>query len=188
MTDNIAPTIRKARYLHGDTLTFRDADTSDAEFILQLRTDPEKSRHLSQTPDDVSAQQAWLQRYAKDESQAYFIIEYEGERIGTVRLYDAAGRSFCWGSWILKDGRPRHAAMESALMVYAYALDHLGFDSCHFDVRKSNIRVIKFHQRFGAALAGEKDDDYLFTITGEDIQSARIKHTEFLSGGVTVST
>ncbi len=44
---------------------------------------------------------------------------------------------FCWDSWILKDGRPKHAALESALMVYAYGLDHLGFAGTHFDAARA---------------------------------------------------
>ena len=106
---------------------FRDACVSDAEFILSLRTDENKSRFLSATKNDLEAQKAWLIQYAAADDQAYFIIEFNDEPIGTVRLYDAQQDSFCWGSWILKDGRPRQAAMESALMVYAYAVNHLGF-------------------------------------------------------------
>ncbi|MCA0197279.1 MAG: GNAT family N-acetyltransferase [Proteobacteria bacterium] len=188
MTDGrTPPRITKAKRVHGDTLIFRDAAVSDAEFILSLRTDVEKSRYLSQTDNDVAAQRAWLEHYATSEGQAYFIIEFNGEPIGTVRLYDARGGSFCWGSWILKEGRPRQAAMESALMVYAYALDHLQFDACHFDVRKGNDRVIKFHERFGAIRTGETELDFLFKIDRTSIQAARAKYTEFLSAGVTVS-
>ncbi len=71
-------------------------------------------------------------------------IEFNGEPIGTVRLYDARQNSFCWGSWILKAGSPKHAAIESALMVYAYAVDHLSSQSAHFDVRKDNEGVWLF--------------------------------------------
>lgn len=181
------PTIRKAAKVSGDTLSFRNAGVSDAEFILSLRTDVEKSRYLSATANDLDAQREWLERYAESNGQAYFIIEFNDQPIGTVRLYDAQGNSFCWGSWILKEGRPRQAAMESALMVYAYAVDHLGFNTCHFDVRKGNDRVIKFHERFGAVQAYETNLDYIFQINHAAIQSARAKYTEFLSAGVIVS-
>ena len=178
--------IKKAAYVRGDTLAFRDAGVEDAEFILSLRTDAEKSRYLSTTADDVVAQRAWLERYASSEGQAYFIIEFNGEPIGTVRLYDAQGGSFCWGSWILKDGRPRQAAMESALMVYAYAVDHLGFKACHFDVRKGNDRVIKFHERFGAKIVEETELDFLFQLSLAAIEESRERYVEFLRGGVSV--
>jgi RimJ/RimL family protein N-acetyltransferase len=186
----IAPTparIRKALRVQGRTLTFRDATTDDAAFILSLRTNAEKSRYLSAVSGKLSEQQAWLARYAHADDQAYFIIESKGEPLGTVRLYDPQGDSFCWGSWILKDGRPSHAAMESALMVYAYALDHLGFAGAHFDVRKGNERVWQFHERFGARRVDETDLDYFYRLDRKAIAASLERYGRFLDGGVTVT-
>ena len=180
------PRIIRASVVVGDTLSFHDACVDDAEFILSLRTDVDKSRYLSATSNDLAAQRDWLAKYAKNEGQAYFIIKFNNERIGTVRLYDARQDSFCWGSWILKDGRPRQAAMESALMVYAYAIDHLGFKACHFDVRKGNVNVIKFHERFGAKIVAETELDYLFSLGLDSISASRSRYTDFLSGSVVV--
>ena len=178
--------IKKASYVRGDTLVFRDAQVADAEFILSLRTDAEKSRYLSATVADVEAQRQWLQKYASSSGQAYFIIEYEGQPIGTVRLYDQRGASFSWGSWILMEGRPRHAAMESALMVYSFAIDFLGFAACHFEVMKGNERVIQFHQRFGAERVGENEDTYFFEIERNVIRSSLSRYEHFLSKRVAV--
>ena len=71
-------------------------------------------------------------------------------------------------------------------MVYAYAIDHLGFKACHFDVRKGNANVIKFHERFGAKIVEETELDYLFSISLGSISDSRARYTDFLSGGVTV--
>lgn len=178
--------LRKAARVGGKTLVFRNADVEDAAFILALRTDTEKSRYLSAVSNDLADQQAWLTRYTQAEDQAYFIIEYQGEPIGTVRLYDPQGESFCWGSWILKNGRPSHAAMESALMVYAYAIDHLGFRAAHFDVRKGNERVWQFHERFGAHRVAESELDYDYRLDIEAIAVARKRYQRFLEGTVNV--
>jgi RimJ/RimL family protein N-acetyltransferase len=178
--------IRKALHVQGRTLTFRDATTDDAAFILSLRTNVEKSRYLNPVSGELSEQQGWLGRYAHADDQAYFIIESKGEPIGTVRMYDPQGDSFCWGSWILKDGRPSHAAMESALMVYAYGLDHLGFAGAHFDVRKGNERVWQFHERFGAQRLGETESDYLYKVQKEAIFISRQRYRKFLDRTVSV--
>ncbi len=179
--------LRKAKRVTGKTLTFRDATPADAAFILSLRTDEKKGRYLTATPPDLDAQRAWLQGYAQATDQAYFIIQYQDQPIGTVRLYDACGPSFCWGSWILQDGRPSQAAMESALMVYAYAVDHLGFTAAHFDVRKGNERVWQFHERFGAQRTGETELDYLYTLDLDAIHASRQRYAKFLPAGVTVT-
>lgn len=181
------PTIRKAKRVVGKTLTFRDANVADAAFILSLRTDENKSRYLSAVSADLSAQQAWLKDYEKTQNQAYFIIEYEKESIGTVRLYDAQKNSFCWGSWILKDGRPSQAAMESALMVYSYAVDHLGFKNSHFTVHKANQRVCEFHERFGAIRTSESIDEYHYSLGLAAIEKSKIKYAKFLINDVVVS-
>lgn len=186
-TQSPLPRLLKLGTVKGLTLVFRDARTSDAEFILSLRTDKEKSRYLSATSGDLEAQRTWLDSYAGGEGQVYFIIEYEDQPIGTIRLYDPQQNSFCWGSWILIDSRPRQAAIESALMVYAYAVDHLGFSAAHFDVRKGNEKVWKFHERFGAKRVSESGDDYFYAIDLEALRQARIDFAEFLPDGVSVT-
>lgn len=178
--------LRKAARLVGKTLIFRNATIDDAAFILSLRTDAEKSRYLSAVSGELAAQQDWLARYAQKDDQAYFIIEYQGAPIGTVRLYDPQGESFCWGSWILHSSRPSQAAMESALMVYAYAVDHLGFTAAHFDVRKGNERVWQFHERFGAKRVSENDIDYFYVLDNKAIEFSRKHYRRFLEGSVKV--
>lgn len=101
MAEPSTPKLRKAARVTGNTLVFRNAETRDAGFILGLRTDVEKSKFLSPVSDRLSDQEDWLGRYAADDNQAYFIIEYSNHPIGTVRLYDERQDSFCWGSWIL---------------------------------------------------------------------------------------
>lgn len=180
------PAIEKARFIRGKTLVFRDASVSDAAFILALRTDEKKSRYLSKVSPDRKAQIAWLEDYRRSTNQAYFIIEFEGHDIGTVRLYDPQGESFCWGSWILADSRPKHAAVESALMVYAYATDHLGFTGAHFEVHKRNERVWQFHERMGATRVAETARDYFYRFEQDAIRAARRDCERFLPGGVRV--
>lgn len=172
--------------MRGKALIFRDATVNDAELILNLRTDEKKGRFLSATSDSIEAQQAWLRAYAASTGQAYFIIEREGQAIGTVRLYDPRGKSFCWGSWIIADGQPASVAMESALMVYAYALDCMGYEQAHFDVRAANEKVWKFHERFGAKRLRQVGDDFFYELSMDSIQSSMERYKRFLPNGINV--
>lgn len=181
------PSYRKPARVSGNRLTFRDARTADAPFIVGLRTDPKKSRFLSATSGDVERQVAWLESYARDASQVYFIIEDgRGEAVGTVRLYDPRGDSFCWGSWIIAEGTPGNYAIESALMVYHFARA-LGFRRAHFNVRKDNESVWRFHQGFGAVRCGETGDDYLYEIEPDAIEASLKKYSRYLPHGIQVS-
>jgi RimJ/RimL family protein N-acetyltransferase len=184
MTAEAWTEIRKAQFLKGKTLLFRDANESDAELILTLRTNERKGKHLSSTSFDVESQRKWLRQYAVATDQAYFIIEHLKKPVGTVRLYDPRGNSFCWGSWIIADGQPAHVAIESALMVYAYALDHLGFEQAHFDVRVANEKVWKFHERFGAKRVRETNSDFFYELSLEAIKSSTERYKRFLPEGL----
>jgi RimJ/RimL family protein N-acetyltransferase len=165
--------------LKSKTVQLRLVEESDAEFIVSLRTDEKYNKHLSAVTGDIGAQINWIRRYKEDEAnkqQFYFIIErLDGVRCGTVRVYDFVGNSFCWGSWILNEDKTRYAAIESAFLVYQFAFDELGFQKCHFDVRKGNGRVISFHEKMGATRTGETELDYLFQITKEAVSESRAK-------------
>jgi RimJ/RimL family protein N-acetyltransferase len=173
----------KPQAVHGHKLVFRDARPDDALFILGLRLDQKKGRYLSSTSPDVAQQRAWLERYAADDTQIYFIIE--NLAVGTVRLYDQRGDSFCWGSWIKSDQAPASFAIESALMIYHYAL-HLGFGSAHFEVRRENTGVIAFHERFGARVVDENDVELFFELDGAAIRTALDKFARFLPEGILI--
>jgi len=181
------PSIKKASLVLGKNIVLRNAGAQDADFILGLRTDEDKSKYLSSTSPDRYKQIAWLDIYKNKNDQAYFIIEdRKGERLGTVRLYDAVNDSFCWGSWIIKTGAPASTAVESALLVYVYALDRLGFNRSHFDVRKGNEHVWSFHERFGAVRVGETCEDFLYEISGDSIRSSIKRFKKFLPEEVMV--
>lgn len=181
------PRLLRATRVTGKTLVLRDAMPDDAAFIVALRTDPVKGAHLSATPADVGRQRAWLVDYQGRADEAYFIIESRsGAELGTVRLYAPRGDAFCWGSWILAADAPAAAAIESALMVYAYALDHLGFASAYFDVQAANERVWAFHERFGAQRTGAHGDAFHYTLAGDAIRASMQRYKRHLPNGVEV--
>lgn len=181
------PLLQKAKRLIGKNLVLRNATATDAAFILSLRTDRRKSKYLSYTSPEIEKQIQWLKNYADRSDQAYFIIEEKsGGEIGVVRLYDEHGDSFCWGSWIIKNNAPQSAAIESALIIYAYAISHLGFNQAHFDIRKDNKKVWKFHERFGARRIGETADDYLYQIDLKEITASLRRYEKYLPAPIVI--
>jgi RimJ/RimL family protein N-acetyltransferase len=177
------PRLVTPRLVTGSRLTFRPANPDDSEFILSLRLDEEKNKHLSATSPDVERQRRWLAALPSD--QIYFIIEADARPVGTVRLYDQRGSSFCWGSWILSNDAPRSSAVESTLMVYAVGLA-LGFTASHFEVRKENVKVWQYHERCGAERVGETEEEYLYAISEPAIQALFARYHSRLNGPVTV--
>lgn len=179
--------LRKAGRIDGHQLAFRNAGVDDAAFILGLRSDASKARHLSRGSVSLADQQDWLRRYETDPAQAYFIITTRADDrpVGTVRLYDPQGDSFCWGSWIRTDDAPVGFALESALMVYAYG-QWLGFEASHFDVRIANDKVWSLHERLGARRVRSTADDHHYVMDAEAIDRLLKSHARRLPTGIRV--
>lgn len=183
------PRILKADKIIGHKIEFHNASIEDAEFILSLRTDPLKGKHLSSISGILADQRKYLEGYENSTGTAYFIVHLrDGGPIGTVRIYDAREDSFCWGSWIIRDDAPSFSAIESALIVYDYAIEHLKFSKSHFDVRKENSGVWRFHERFGARRLSEDSENYYYQISGEDIRRSKKRYGKYLPNGVQVVT
>lgn len=170
--------------LSAKTIQLRLIEPTDAEFVLSLRLDNRYNSYISKVVDDLEMQRRWINEYKRDEEkklQFYFIIErLDGTPCGTVRIYDLKPDSFCWGSWILNENKTRYAAIESALLVYKYGFEVLGYEKCHFEVMKDNSKVIDFHRKFGAEIVSEDENNYYFIINKIDVTKAAEKFTSFI--------
>ena len=181
------PVIRKAQRLVGNHLILRNADVGDAEFIVRLRTDPQKRRFISATSPENAPQIAWLTQYAGNPDDAYFVAEdTNGDKVGTIRIYAPVEDSFCFGSWVMKDGALISHALESLLMVYHYALDELDFNRSYFAVRKDNRSVWRFMERFGGVRTRETDIDYCYETQRAAVEASFRRFAELLPNGITV--
>jgi len=181
------PRIRKAHRLWGNTLVLIDAGVEFSGFIHHLRTEGDRARFLHATSPVLADQVAWLRAYARRSEEAYFVIQSrKGQALGTVRLVGSRGDTFSWGSWILKPGAPSTAAFESALMVYTYALDVLGFRDCELSVHVGNTRVCAFHERFGAVRTAQSGDYLTYFLSNAAIRATLARYLRFLPKGITV--
>ena len=168
-------------YARGKSIFFREVTVEDSEFIVGLRTDPEKNKYLSTTSEDIEEQKKYCYKLLKENIDYYFIIcDWDQNPIGTIRIYDFQADSFCWGSWIIAQNAPASAAIESALLSYDFAFLSLHYRKSHFDVRKKNTRVLEFHKRFGASVFKEDELNYFFSYDREAYLKIRAKYKRYL--------
>lgn len=172
--------------LKSRNIRLRLVQPEDADFIVSLRSDPTKNAHLSPSSPDGAAQRTWLVEYKSREaagSEYYFVIEdiETGASCGVVRIYNINGSTFTWGSWIVADGARKTTAIESALLVYVLAFDHLGMALCEFDVRLGNAKALAFHDRFGAIRTHATDLDQFFIYPKSLWLAQREKFAKFLT-------
>lgn len=181
------PIIKKASRIKGRTIELRDATLDDAPFIHGLRMDEELSLYLSVVSPELDEQVRWLSDYQRSTGQAYFVVRDMRANIdmGTVRLYNAKDDSFSWGSWIVLKSAPPHVAIESALMVYRYGID-LGFRRAHFEVRKANVSVWRFHERFGAKRVAEDSEQFFYQLEESAMLDSLSRYRRYLPDSVLV--
>lgn len=167
--------------VRGKHIALREITPDDADFLVRLRTDPNLGKHLSPTAADVNQQKKYILNYLASLTDYYFIItDWEQRPLGTVRIYDIQGSSFCWGSWILSKDAMSSAAIESALLIYDFAFFALHYDKSHFDVRRANTKVVDFHKRFGARIVREDELNYYFEYDRETYLQIRQKYGRYL--------
>jgi len=166
----------------------RLVDEGDADFILSLRMNADKSRYMSSVDSDLELQVQWLRQYRQREIEGreyYFIIEsYDSGMLGTVRVYGFEGDAFSWGSWMLKTGSPHYAAIESALAVYEFSFDFLKFERSYFEVRKDNERVIEFHKRSGAQVSNMDDVNVYFSYEAKEYAGFKNRYSKFFGNQI----
>jgi len=170
--------------IYGKNINMRTVETEDAEFIYSMRRNQNKTKYLSKVTGTIESQKEWIKSYKKREEKKeefYFVIESKNvEKLGLVRMYDFRANSFCWGSWLIKEEAPRSTAIESALQIYEFGFYNLGFEKSHFDVRKGNDKVIAFHQRFGAEIVDEDEENYFFNFKRDRYEVKKEKYRRYL--------
>ncbi|MDI9332720.1 MAG: GNAT family N-acetyltransferase [Alphaproteobacteria bacterium] len=181
--------IIKARRVYGQNLYLRDITVDDAKFVFDLRTDPEKSRHLSATSGRLEDQVNWIINYTFKQDQAYFIVcDKEDNKLGCIRMYNPIGESYCWGSWLMIKGLGPVVAIESALLIYAYG-KNLGFREARIDVRQENEYVWKFHEKFSSAELVRQDAiDRYYVVSENKIDRLLARYSGLFSKPLLIET
>lgn len=130
-------------------LNVRLVNESDAEFIVELRTDERLSTFIHSTNNDVEEQKEWIRSYKIREQKGldyYFIYTYNGQRMGVNRLYDISSEEFTGGSFIFKKKCPFEYPVLATLIQLDIAFNILNKNKANGDIRLGNKKVIKFHK------------------------------------------
>lgn len=158
----------------GTTVDLRLVAVEDAEFILSLRLEPAINRFMSPVRNDVGAQARWIEEYLERNLlglEYYFIIESkQGEKLGTVRMYDIESDRFTWGSWMVRPGSPKGTGTEGAMLMYRFAFYQLNLSLGSFYVSKGNPSL-ECHKRMGAQIVQETESEVLYEIRKSDFES-----------------
>lgn len=153
-------------------IILRLVEENDAEFILSLRTNVQLNRYISTTSDDIADQKKWIKNYKIIEFaglEFYFIAEdLNGNRYGTIRLYNFDENSFEIGSWLFLPKSPLGMAVKAQFIAIETGFKELKKEYCRLEIRKENEAVLRYMKGFKTTLVREDDLNYYYTLTEEN--------------------
>ncbi len=151
---------------HGEKygLTYRLVNEDDADFIVKLRTDPEKSKYISSTDGSVENQKEWIRQYKareRDGLDYYFIFYLGSTPAGVTRIYDIEDKHFIHGSWVFANNVPPFCSLAAAIIAREIAYDTLGLDE-EIDtsgIHVDNQGVLQVSKMMGVEFYGERESE-----------------------------
>lgn len=144
--------------LEGKYVNLRSVTEDDAQFILDIRNNPQISKYLPPLNVTVEQQRQWISKQRADKDSYYFIIETPtGNPLGTLSVYDIVdnhaetGRTCCLGE-------PYHSIEASALLTdFIFNILGLDYNTCW--VYEDNKAVISLNQSLGCEWVDRKVDE-----------------------------
>jgi|SRR6185437_11077 len=125
----------------------------DIEIVRNWRNSEDVSKYLY-TNEIISKEQQekWFENVSKDNCQKYWIIEYEGRKLGLASLYGMKHdfKSAYW-AFYLGDTSIRGAGIGSKVEynILKIVFDEMNFNKLLCEVFVFNDAVIKMHEKFG---------------------------------------
>lgn len=155
-------------------------EENDAEFIVDIRTDINKSKFISSTDSNIEKQKQWIRNYKKRETinkEFYFIaIDENDEKFATYRLYNISNDSIEVGSFVSKPFyKIALNVIKVDVILKSYVFETLGYDSLNFEVRKNNKTVINYHNKFKPDLINEDDLNYYYKLEKNSFFTNKVK-------------
>ena len=166
----------------------RLVDISDAAFIFRLRTDPKLSRFIHKVSNNIEDQIVWIDQYKfrEEKGEEFYFISLDagtGTPQGLSRIYNFNHDEFELGSWIYLPDTDVSKSILGDIAVREIAFDNLLFNTCRFEVRKSNKSVVRYHKGFSPELIGEDGENYYFKLTKATFNRKKFKYLNTLGYG-----
>lgn len=166
-------------YLDKYGLQVRFVNESDADFIVRLRTDKELSQFLHPISPDVDIQRMWIREYKLREKEGqdyYFVFSLSGEILGLERIYDIRNDSFTHGSLVFDRSAPLGTSILADIITREIAFEILDLSKNYFDVRKGNINVRNYHQRYNPVFLQEDSESYYYLLEKANFECNKNKY------------
>ena len=149
-------------------LKVRLVNIDDSEFIVYLRSDPERTKFMITLSADIENQRQWIHEYKKREekgSEYYFIYsDQEGSPIGVNRIskINFETRSCKLSGFIKKKGN-KADTVAMFLINKEIAFDTLGLLFSISEIHEKNYKILKYYEYFEYEIT-KNENDYLHVV------------------------
>jgi RimJ/RimL family protein N-acetyltransferase len=143
----------------GTNIVLQAVEESDAQFIIDIRTEPNNCKYINKTNTNLSNQQEWIKQQQTRANDYYFIIKAEGKSVGTISLYniDIKKKEAEFGRWICPNNSLY--AVESAMLLYDLAFYVFNLQRIYTLTVQENKKVVNFHAKIGASFVADRKHD-----------------------------
>lgn len=144
-------------HVEGHAYSLRPVQARDAQFIFDIRSSSTaRHRYIHPIGPCIAQQREWIDSYLARKNDYYWVIQRNstGKEEGLVGIYDLDNEigSAEWGRWILWPSSL--GAVESALLIYRAAFQHLNLKSLYCITVADNKPVVSFHDSCGLPRIG----------------------------------
>jgi hypothetical protein len=161
-------------------LYVRFVEENDAEFILELRTNPNLNKYINPTRPDIEAQRQWVRDYKerqKKKEDFYFMFEQpQGIRLGVCRIYDITDVNFTVGSWVFSPYAPVGSAILADIITREIAYEMFPDKRHLFDVKRANTTVNRYHETFKSELLFQDELTNYYMCSRENFEKYKKIH------------
>lgn len=144
----------------GKYVILKIAEVSDAEFTLQLRTDPKLTKYIPKIQNTIEQQRAWIQSSRARDDEYFFVVwTVDGERIGTISVFNIRGTLAEGGRLVLIGNGLEN--FEAAMLLSDFSFNELGLSKITGFIFPENKRSIRFNKKMGNVVGPPEKDDKL---------------------------
>ncbi|MFB6213636.1 MAG: GNAT family N-acetyltransferase [Candidatus Nanohaloarchaea archaeon] len=119
----------ETKFMEWDGVLLRPVEKEDKQFLRDLVQHPEVRNTIGRAPKpaNLKEQENYVEEISEDEDAAYFLIEYEGEKAGTISIHGLENdyRRGEFGISIHPDFHNKGIGTKSVQMIVQYAFDTL---------------------------------------------------------------
>lgn len=133
----------------------RPIEEADAALMLSLRQRPDLTEFLPPLDITLDEQRAWVRRQMTRPDDYMFAIQPldRDTPIGFFAAYNPVGDGEMeWGRWVMSESSP--VLLESVLLLHRFIFETLDMKRLFSHTAEGNIRVLTFHEIYGARRCG----------------------------------